>query len=121
MGEKTSRAVSTAAALVLPLLFSALGFASSRNRPIPKVVADPPPGAVDPDVGNELDLAANVESLRGEPFERVLMTLEHRQEWRQIEWRKDIASALEESKRVGKPVAVIMMLREYGQESSPFS
>jgi hypothetical protein len=109
-------------ALLLPvLLASAPGLARAGDAPARPRPADPPPGAVDPEVARELDLAANVESLRGEPFERVLMTLEHRQDWRRIAWRKDIAAAMEDSRASGKPIAVVMMLPEYGQTSSPFS
>jgi len=120
-------ALALVAVATIPAIALALG--SPRDappappEPSPPIgrLVDPVPGAVDPDVSTELDLAANVESLRGEPFERVLMTLEHRQEWREIAWRKGLGAALDDGRSTGKPIAVVMMLSEYGQTSSPFS
>jgi hypothetical protein len=73
------------------------------------------------DEGARAKAAQNVETDRGEPFERVLMGLEHRQEWRTIEWRDGIASAIAEATKSGKPIAVVLFLDEYGQSNSPIS
>ena len=105
----------------IPAIALAFGGPTDDPSPPPETIVDPVPGEVDPDVSTELDLTANVESLRGEPFERVLMTLEHRQEWRDVAWRTGLGAALEDGRAQKKPIAVVMMLSEYGQTSSPFS
>ena len=63
----------------------------------------------------------NLEVVRCEPFECALMTLGHRQGWRDVQWRKDINVALADAKRLDKPIAVIMMLNEYNQNDAGFN
>lgn len=65
--------------------------------------------------------AHNLEAYRCEPFECALMTLGHRRDWRRIEWRQDLPAALEEARRCEKPIAVVMMLREYSQFDAGFN
>jgi len=98
-----------------------IGVFANGDRVLPPLV-DSPIGVEQPDVAEQvIGSGQNLESICGEPFERVLMTLEHRQGWRSIAWRKDVGAALKDAKVLGKPVAVVIMLPEYGQSSSPFS
>ena len=63
----------------------------------------------------------NLEVVRCEPFERALMTLGHRRDWRTIEWRKDVHTALADARRLDKPIAAVLMLNEYSQGDAGFN
>lgn len=84
--------------------------------------ADPlvPPAGIEvaPQV---IKVSQNAATYRIEPFESAVMTLGHRQGWKRIEWRENLATALEDAKCSGKPLVVVMINKEYGQNDSGFS
>jgi hypothetical protein len=105
--------IAAIAAAMLAMLSPALASRASENeeRSQRPIVAEAP----------WTKAPQNVETARGEPFERVLMGLEQRQAWRTISWRDGIQNAIAEAKTSGKPIAVVLFLEEYGQCNAPIS
>jgi hypothetical protein len=51
-----------------------------------------------------------------ENCERHIMATEHRESWREIDWRPDLRSALKEARETGRPVLVFFFIEEFHDE-----